>query len=239
MWDARGATTGVCMRPADVKAAAVEPARERRDWTARARGTALDAIRYSQFVALMKRVLPLAAAVVLAAVLVYTFIPRQPERVTVSFERLGTIDNDLAMIKPHLSGSDAEGNPFVITADVAIQDPKNVHHVRLKKIEADTSLKDGRWMNATAAAGFFDMDTSLLKLTGGIEMFSDSGYELHTSKANIELKKGLFHGPETVTGHGPLGTLRADRFEIERLKRLIHLIGNVHMTLYPPKRHAP
>jgi lipopolysaccharide export system protein LptC len=215
-------------KPATVEPAA--PARERRDWTARARGTALDALRYSQFVALMKRALPLAAAVVLAAVLVYSFIPRQPDRVTMTFQSRGVFENDLSMIKPRLTGADDDGNPFVITADIAIQDPKNIHQGRMKNIQADMTLNDGRWLNATATEGTFDMDGGTLRLHKGIAVFTDEGYELHTANVDVDMKKGQFHGPGTVTGHGPFGTLRADHFDVDHKKQLLHLTGNVHMT---------
>ena len=35
-----------------------------------------------------------------------------------SYERLGRVENDLAMMKPKLTGSDSRGNPYVITADM-------------------------------------------------------------------------------------------------------------------------
>ena len=78
----------------------------------------------------------------------------------------------------------------------------------------------------------------MLKLTGDIAVYSDSGYELHTEKVDIDLKKGLFHGPGTVTGHGPFGTMRADRFDVDHNKQLMHLYGNVHMTFSTLKAHA-
>jgi lipopolysaccharide export system protein LptC len=177
----------------------------------------------------MKRALPIAAAVVLAAVLVYTFIPRQPERVTMTFESRGVFENDLAMIKPRLTGADDDGNPFVITADIAIQDPKNIHRGRMKNIQADMT-QDKRWTNATATEGAFDMEAGTLKLRNGIAVYSDDGYELHTASADVDMKKGQFHGPGTVTGHGPFGTMRADRFDVDHKKQLLHLIGNVRMS---------
>jgi len=206
------------------------PAKPRRDWTARARGTAMDAIRYSQFVGLMKRALPIAAAAILAAVVVYSLLPRQAEKISITAERMGTIDNDLAMVKPRLTGVDNQGNPFVITAEVAVQDPKHVHRGRMKGIEADTNTQDGHWMNATATDGFFDMDSGLLKLRGGVSVYSDNGDELHTASVDIDMKKGLFHGPGVVTGHGPFGTLRADSFDADRTKQLLHLVGHVQMN---------
>jgi lipopolysaccharide export system protein LptC len=219
-----------------VKGAVAEPlsgpARERRDWTARARGTALDAFKYSQFVGLMKRALPIAAAAIVAAVLVYSFLPRPSDRITVTAERTGWLKNDLAMVKPKLTGADNDGNPFVVTAEVAVQEPKNLHRAHMKKIEADITMNDGHWINATADTGFFDMDVGTLNLVSNIAVFSDSGYEVHTSRLDIDMKKGLYHGPDAVTGHGPSGAFRADRFAMERRQQLLHLIGNVHTTFY-------
>ena len=211
----------------------VQSRRTQRDWTARARGTALDAIRYSQFVALMKRALPIATAAILAAVVVYSLLPRASDRISIQAKTMRLIKNDLAMEKPKLTGTDDDGNPYVITAEIAIQEPKNIHHVHLQKVEADMTTKDGHWMNATAETGFFDMDKGLLNLVDGIAFYSDSGYELHTSTLDVEMKKGLYHGRNPVTGHGPFGAMRGDRFEFDRLKQMLHLMGRVHTTILP------
>src|ERR1700722_9788576 len=108
----------------------------RHDWSARARSTALEALRYTQFVGVMKRALPAAAFAVIAAVLVFFFVQRQPARLSMTYEKMGHIENDLAMIKPRLTGADGKGNPFVVTADAAIQDAKNPKRARLRQIEA-------------------------------------------------------------------------------------------------------
>ena len=105
----------------------------RQDWSARARSTALDALRYTKFVGVMKRALQVAAFAVVAAVLGFFLFQRQPAHVTMGFEQLGHVDNDLAMVKPRLSGQDDDGNPFVITADAAVQDAKNPKRAQLKK----------------------------------------------------------------------------------------------------------
>ena len=226
-------------RDTNVRSAVAEPlgplpkraGRTGREWTPRVRGTALDALRYTRFVAIMKRALPIVAGILVAAVLAYSFIPRQPDRITVTYREMGRVDNDLAMIKPRLTGSDAKGNPFVITADVAVQDRRNTRRARLKNVEADMTDQQ-RWINATAAKGLFDMNASTLALDGGISVYSDSGYEMHTAKGDIDLKKGVFHGPGEVQGQGPLGTFRTDRFRIDRATRQMLLIGNVRMTMY-------
>src|ERR1700744_3501573 len=113
--------------------AALQPPRH--DWSAGARTTALEALRYTQFVGFMKRALPVAAFAVISAVVAFFIFARQPAKVNMGYERMGLIQNDLAMVKPHLSGQDAKGNPFVITAETAVQDPKNAKRVSLIKVE--------------------------------------------------------------------------------------------------------
>jgi lipopolysaccharide export system protein LptC len=202
----------------------------RRDWSARPRGTMLDAERYTRFVTLMKRALPIAALVLLAAVAVYVFQPRQQDRVAMTFERVGEVANDLAMTKPRLSGTDAKGNPFVVTAERAVQLGHNSRRARLESVDADITLDKERWLNVTANNGIFDANARTLVLDGGISVFSDDGYELHTRSAHFDLKKGFAHGEKKVTGQGPLGTMSADRFEVDKTTQQIRLKGNVHTT---------
>lgn len=204
----------------------------RRDWSARTRTTALESLQYARFVGVMKRALPAAASLIVAAVLIYAFLPRQQDKITMVYQRLGRIENDLAMMKPRLTGTDDQGNPFVVTADHAVQDARDPHRARLVNIEADITLDRRQWVNAMATKGAFDMDAGSLNLTDGISVYSDSGYELHTSRGHIDLQHGVFFGPDTVKGQGPLGNFRADRFEIDHAKSMLYLNGDVLMTFY-------
>src|SRR3954463_12594412 len=107
------------------------------DWSARGRTATGEALRYSKFVALMKRLLSLGAFLIIAAVLAFFFVQRMPRQLQMSYERLGRVENDLAMMKPRLSGADQKGNPYVITADMAVQDAHNPKKASLKNLEAD------------------------------------------------------------------------------------------------------
>jgi lipopolysaccharide export system protein LptC len=209
------------------------PARTRRDWTARSRDTALNALRYSRFVMVMKRALPIAAGALIAAVIAYSLVPRQSDKLSLATQSIGTIEGDLAMLKPRLTGADRRGHPFLITADSARQDGANLRRATLKNVQADLTLEKGRWLNATAVDGFVDMDKNKLALAGGIGIFSDDGYELHTARADVDLKQGIFKGHDEVTGHGPAGTLRADSFEVDRNTSQLVLQGHVRMTIIP------
>ena len=207
--------------------------RNSRDWGARVRASARQTERYSRFVAVMKRALPLTAAGLVAAVLVYALQPRQENsrRVAMTFQRLGIVNNDLAMMKPRLTGTDDEGESYVVTADEAIQDSRDAKRATLKDVEGDITLKDGHWVATTAPGGLLDARNRHLALGGAIAVYSDSGYELHTTTANVDMRSAIITGNHAVAGQGPTGTFRADRFKIDRRARLVFLYGNVHMTI--------
>jgi len=213
-----------------------QPQSKRRDWSARARSSAMDALRYSRFVFWMRRGLSFAAFAVIFAVLAFFFVQRQPRQLAMSYERLGHVENDLTMLKPRLTGSDDKGNPFVITAEAAIQDAANPRRARLRDIEADVTTGKNGWVNARARQGSVDMAAGKLELGGGIDLFSDTGYELHTQRASLDLGDSIVTGSSRVTGQGPLGSLAADGFRAARDEGRLVLTGHVQMTIIGGKK---
>jgi lipopolysaccharide export system protein LptC len=237
----------------------VSPTKPALDWKVRNRATSSEVQRYSRFVVIMKRALPMAAAALLAAVIAYSLQPRLQggKKLALTFQRLRIVNNDLEMIKPRLTGVDGQGNPYVVTAEKAIQDLHNAKHARLQSVEADMTLKDGKWLNLTATQGWLDTLKQKLWLRGAIDVFSDNGYEAHTTAADIDMLTGAVVGSHTVSGQGPLGTFRADNFRIDRgtvhekkrgaahnpklearnQKTKLFLYGNVRMTIYKHGTH--
>jgi lipopolysaccharide export system protein LptC len=204
-------------------------------WTNQVRSSAVDALRYTRFVTLMRRMLPLAAAGILGVVIAYALLPGRSDRVSLSYQKTGTIEGDLSMNKPRLTGTDAHGNPFVITADEAIQEGRNAHRATLMKVDARLTFNTDRWATAKAGKGYIDLDAKRLHLSDGIAMFTDNGYRLHTDNAFADLDKNTIEGKTQVTGWGPLGSVSADTFFVDRDNRKLTLQGNVHTTLNPRK----
>lgn len=218
-------------------------------WTERQRVSSREVQRYTRFVSLMKRALLIAAGALLAAVVAYSLQPRvqNSKRLAMTFRRLHILTNDLMMTKPKLTGVDADGNPYVVTAEDAVQDPHNVKRAQLRQVEADVTLKSGTWLSVTATHGLLDASAQRLRLSGAIDVYSDNGYEIHTAEADIDLRTGSIVGNRAVTGQGPLGTFRSDRFTINRSGKSsgrdaatrtktddtrINLLGRVSMTIF-------
>jgi lipopolysaccharide export system protein LptC len=210
--------------------------RRGRDWSGRQRLKAGEALRYSRFVRVMKSVLPVAAAVLLGSVVVYSVMPRHNDRLLAT-KHSGNLSRDLTMTKSSFTGTDERGNPYKVTAAEVIQDPRARSALRaeMKQIEADMQFGAQGWINATAAHGWIDGDAGILKLDGGLSVYTDSGFELHTESATAWLKTNVVEGRQAVRGHGPLGRFSADSFRFDRGNRRLQLTGHVQMTLYPQK----
>lgn len=212
-------------------AAHVEVLGKRAGWGKAPRETLNKAARYSRFVFVMKRTLPVVAASLTAIVLVFALVPRDFTRMAMKFTHLGSIDNDLTMTHPRLTGTDEQGQPYVVTAETAVQDGQG-QHIQLKKVEADITLKDGTWLNIVSDAGVIDNDAHTLRLNGHINIYSDNGYEAHTLEASVDLKTSVIRGSSHIEAQGPLGTLSANQFEIHRDVKQLFFTGNIHSVFY-------
>jgi lipopolysaccharide export system protein LptC len=198
----------------------------------------LDKIRrYSVFVTVMKSALPAAAFGLAVAVLVYAVQPRDSNRVALTFERMGTIDNDLAMVLPRLTGLDDDGFPFVVTAATAVQESAGSDMVRLEDVIADITLAEGK-LHVEAARGLVDTRQHLLDVSGGIRVTSEDGYDARTPAAKADLKAGTVRGENGIEATGAFGRITAERFTMNRATRQLRFTGNVRMLLngVPAKR---
>ena len=202
-----------------------------REWRISPRATLISARRYSVFVKFMKGALPMAALALAVLVLVYVLQPRETGRMALTFERLGRVEGDLAMVKPRLSGTDNDGLPFMVSAASAVQEQRGSDRVRLEGVVADISLKDGTALHLTAAKGVVDTKRHLLDVSGGIHVTSQDGYDATTESAKADLKAGTLHGESRIEAQGKFGRITADRFALNRETRQLLFTGNVEMLL--------
>ena len=203
-----------------------------REWRISPRATLLSARRYSVFVKFMKGALPMAALALAVLVLVYVLQPREAGRMALTFERLGRVEGDLAMVKPRLSGTDNDGLPFLVSAASAVQEQRGSDRVRLEAVVADISLKDGTALHVSATKGVVDTKRHLLEVSSGIHVTSQDGYDARTESAKADLKTGTLHGESRIEAQGKFGRITADRFALNRETRQLQFSGNVQMLLY-------
>ncbi len=187
---------------------------------------------YSRFVATMKVVLPALAVAIILLVLVWPRIVPEDSRFRIGLSELGpgAADN-LSMVNPRFQGRDNRDRPFTIVAQKATQVADDTKRITLDRPEADITLADGAWVALTADSGVYHRQDKTLDLRGHVSLFHDQGFEMHTTRVQIDLASAAAHSDSPVEGHGPAGTLNAQGFRVRDQGQTIVLTGKSRLVV--------
>lgn len=193
---------------------------------------------YSGFVGLMRYLLPAVALILLGLVVAWPLMTGREEGFRISFSEEAETDSTLKMVKARYMGTDANNRPFTIMAEEASQPDSDSPIVHLKAIEADIFVDQARseWLAVTADEGLYQRDAKLLDLAGDVTVYSDTGHELHTTAAHVDLPAGTAEGDEPVSGQGPFGLLDANSFTVTDRGQVMTFGGRVQVTVFPDAR---
>ncbi|HEX7967292.1 MAG TPA: LPS export ABC transporter periplasmic protein LptC [Stellaceae bacterium] len=195
--------------------------------------------RYSQFVSLAKRILPGIAAILLLLVAVWPRLQDALERVHFTAPRLDLREaQDLRMVEARYSGVDRQHRPFVVTADVARQNPNANDIIALETPKGDMATASGGWFKITARTGLYQPQTQLLDLFGNVQLFQDKGNEFRTDSAHIDMANGTAEGRQAIEGEGPFGHAAGQGFRILDRGDTIIFTGQSHLELTPHEKAA-
>jgi len=194
---------------------------------------------YSRFVTLAKLLLPTVAVALIAAVFVWPQLQSREGGFNLGFAELKIGDAErLRMINPRYTGLDQNQLPYEVTAEIANQDSPKADDIGLEKPKADMTLSDGTWIAIEAPLGNYGQKSQLLDLSGGVNLFHDSGYEFNSPTARIDLAKGLAEGHERIVGHGPFGDAEGEGFRLLDKGKTIIFTGKSKVVLYPEGEDA-
>jgi len=206
-----------------------------RDFAAPAERMAFSPMR-TRVVGWLKYALPLAAVVIVTVIVVWPDMHRK-NSFQISFAGIAEgEDGSVGMAGGQLQGVDRKGQPYTVTAALALPDKSDPQQMRLEQPQADITTLKGAWISIRADQGQLNRLHHTLAFTGRIEIFSDSGFEVHANSATINMKAGTFASTEPVRGQGPLGLLNAMAMRGEDRGRQIYFDGPVKAVFYPAKK---
>lgn len=201
----------------------------------RRRRAALPGGNWDRFAAAVKVVLPLAAAVLLATIVIWPLTSAREfsfllskDKVAVSKERLRTDD---ALYR----GETAKGQPFEIRAKGAVQRSSAVPVVELTQLSADLKMLEGP-ARVTAPSGRYEMDHDLLVIAGPVDLDSAAGYTLNGADVRISLVDRTVRTDLPVTGTIPLGTFSGHDLRADIAGKRVQLGGGTHLHIVPGSR---
>jgi len=190
--------------------------------------------RYSRFVRMMKLLLPAGAAALLGLVVTWPQIRSVPARFTMGFVNIiSNTGEEPRMINARLTGSDTKGRPYTLTSENASQVRDFSEIIALERPQADITLANGSWVVLSALDGIYSENTQILGLRKSVSLYHDSGYEFHTSSADIDLSSGSAAGRTPVTGQGPFGQISSQGFMILDNGSRIIFTGKARLVILP------
>ncbi len=188
--------------------------------------------RYSRFVGIMKVLLPSMAALLLGLVVVWPKLAFDDKRFQIGFAKLSSkAVESLAMQNARYFGLDESNRPFAVTSEQAVQEPGNSDLIHLQAPKADFTSTSGANIVVDGATGLYHQAAKTLDLSGGVNLFHDSGYELHTPTATIDLAHNSALGTDPVEGFGPQGRIESMGFALAGMGKEIIFTGKAHLSL--------
>lgn len=193
--------------------------------------------RHSRWVRRLKIALPATAAVIVVAGIATTWLARSlPDNISAAGTSIQ--DGRVVMQDPRMSGVDSQQRPYEMRAERAIQSLTG-GGVDLEKVSARLSVSDDTTANITAAAGFYDVDTDLLRLTDGIEVETSNGIAIRLQTADIDLAAGTMQGGGPVAIDTPSQTIRSSSLTVSEGGNVLSFGGRVKMVIAPSSQPGP
>jgi len=186
--------------------------------------------RRTAFVAALRLVFMAGAIGIVALLAVQLYLgsrstpPAEPEPVS----------QDIRMVNPRYTGRDDGLTPFAITADVAIRRrdaAPGTTDLERPRLEYDFLNPNGDASRVLAETGRYDEPNRILELYSDVNLNTTEGYTFSSDHARIFLREDRVTGEQPVRGTGPMGEIRADRYEIREGGDHIIFEGNVRARL--------
>lgn len=166
--------------------------------------------RWRRRVGLMRVLFPVVAFGLLAALVAWPVY--RGARELVDLERL---DDELAAAGrnraagPRFESTDSAARPYTVNAASAWHDSADENRIFLAEPIARIEGTGEGWVIVAALEGVLDRGGEILELSGAVSLRTETGMELNTDSARIDLRAGDAATDDPVAGTGPWGRIDA------------------------------
>jgi lipopolysaccharide export system protein LptC len=189
--------------------------------------------RYSRFVFFSKYTLGGLSIIMILLIVILPMINADKEGLRLAFSTVGDAKQEAmpVMKNPTFQGVDEDNQPYVVTADSAIQHDENT--IIVSNVQGDMLTTGQTWLSVKAKRGTINNTEKWMQLTDDVRLMHQDGYEFRTEYVAIDLNSHLANGNQPVQGFGPMGEIRADGFSWQNDARVLRFTGNVKMRILP------
>ena len=187
---------------------------------------------YSHFVQVMKVALPTLAILLLGIVVIWARLASQTDGFRIGYAAITQESvKNLRMVNARFFGVDSNNNPYSVTADSGAQRPTDSDLIDMDAPKADFVSHSGAVVVINADHGTFHQRSQILDLEGNVNLYHESGYELHTEVAHVDLKANTATGEQPISGQGPQGRLSGTGFQLLEKGERIVVTGRSTLSL--------
>ncbi len=191
---------------------------------------ALPGSGYDRIVGLLKWLLPAAALVVLATIVILPLSKVQEFSFLLAKDKVAMAHERLRVDNAVYRGQTTKGEAFVIRAAGAVQRSSAVPIVEMQALTARLDAADGP-ATVVAPAGRYFIESDKLQITGPVRLDSAAGYTLDSATVDIDLNSRDVSTDAPVKGTLPIGDFTAGRLRADLQGRTVVLDGGVHLRI--------
>ena len=148
--------------------------------------------RRSARVRLLRLAILIGGLGAVAAMLVIAFFnPFATKLGALSFNALSVEGTKIVMDRPKLAGFRSDGQPYVLTAERALQDVKQPTMVQLRKVDGEIGMAGGEATHLSADAGVYDSVAEHMELSGNVRI-KNGRFTVLLRSARFDFKSGVY-----------------------------------------------
>jgi len=185
--------------------------------------------RRGRAVRITKYVLPLVALALLSTIAAWPELERAVQRGRNTWHRLTMITDTGAMTQPHYRGFDAQNQPYMISADSAVQSGQDRYN--LVNPRGDLTLHNGTWLQVRSREGVYVQKIDQLDLANHVTLYREDGTILNTEAATTDMKRGVVTSGLYTHVEGPFGTLDAEGFTLVDKGAVVQFHGPAKLVM--------
>lgn len=188
--------------------------------------------RHTRVVQILRRAIPVAAVVLVLALVVVPFLsPFGGKLANVSVSSVGITGGKVRMETPKLSGHRKNNRPYQVTAENAFQEIRNPTQIELQTLTARIQMEREGWVTVNARTGLFDTQKEKLRLVDDVHIRTENGHDMRMKTADVDFKSGAVMSRDPVRVDLGDTTVDADTLDVKNNGELIAFEGRVRVFI--------
>jgi lipopolysaccharide export system protein LptC len=185
---------------------------------------------HDTLVRLLKVGLPAAAGVLVAVLALAPFQKKGDVSFILDKKKVQSAPERMRVESARYTGTDKKGQPFVMTADRAVQPSSDTPIVNIQGMFATVQQAKGP-MNIVAERARYNLDTQRAAVDGPVKVTGTDGFRLNTSNVLVDLSQQQLASQGPAEGATNLGQFRANHIRADLTNHTVVLEGGARLKI--------